>query len=124
MIVRFARHIDCALHIPYRLHGRCIERGDHDLDARGVHQAQPFALKIREPGPKLLPRMPAEYLRVTERRLNGEMFLKRDLALHALCPRLRRDDAWCCAPDARKPPDWGGSGRCGGSWWSQAGSNR
>ena len=62
MVVRLAGDCDRALHIVDCLHGWCIERGDHDLHARRIHQAQAFVLKIGEPGPELLPHVRAEHL--------------------------------------------------------------
>ena len=82
-VVRLARHVNRTLHVADRLHGRRIERQDHDLDARGVHQAQALVLEVRQPRPELAPHVRAEHLRVRERGSDGEMFLERDLALHA-----------------------------------------
>ncbi len=83
MVVRLARHRDRALHVMDRLHGRRIERDDHDLHARGIHQAQALVLEVGQPRPELLPHMRAEHFRVGQRRLDGEVFFERDLALHA-----------------------------------------
>ena len=40
-------------------------------------------------GPKRVPDMRAEHLRIAERRLDGEVFFERDLALHEFLPALR-----------------------------------
>ena len=86
MVIRFVRHRDRALHVWNRLHGRRVERDDHDLHARRIHQAQPLVLEIGQPRTEFLPHMRAEHLRVGQRRLDGEMFFQRDLALHAPIP--------------------------------------
>src|SRR4051812_26421910 len=76
--------------------------------------------------------MAAEHLRIAERRLDGEVLLERDLALHSrLSPAF---SASCYATATvskratKKPPDMGSllqpKPRSGEGWWSQAGSNR
>src|SRR5207247_7763471 len=62
---------------------RLIERCNHDVDPRRIHQAQSLILKIEEPVTQFRPHMGAERLRVAERVLDREVILERDFSLHA-----------------------------------------
>src|SRR5262249_19780236 len=78
-----ARHRDGALDVVDRLDRRRVERDDHDLDAGGVHQAQPLVLEVDEARPQLRPYMRSENLRVPERGRGREMVFERNFSLHS-----------------------------------------
>src|SRR3569623_1244764 len=111
-----------------------------------VHLLQAKVLDVDEARPELVPYLGAEHFRVAERGFYGEVFLKRDLALHDVPPAVLLARASC--NDAARAvsnggnkkaarrrlfiftywkPSWGLPGvACEASegWWSQAGSNR
>lgn len=49
-----------------------------------VHLLEPHVLDVGEARPECVPDMGAEHFRIADGRLDGEMFLERDLALHAV----------------------------------------
>ncbi len=83
-VIRLLGHFDCTLDVVDRLHRRRVQRQDHHLDAVLVHFAQSHVLHIQQARAEVVPHMRAEHLRIAERRLDGEMFLERDLALHCV----------------------------------------
>ncbi len=54
-IVGLPRHIVSALSIGDRLHGRRIQRQDHDLDPVPIHLAEALAVDVEQPALQLLP---------------------------------------------------------------------
>src|SRR4029079_17477676 len=79
---------------------------------------------------QVFPDVRAEYLRIPQRRFNGEVFLKRYLALHWALPaflhhamRLRRLSA--VKRQTKKPPRFGRPVEpyFAKDWWSQGESN-
>ena len=81
-VVGLLGHFDSALDVVDRLHRRRVQRQDHHLDAVLVHFAQAQVLDVEQTRAELVPHMRSEHLRIAERRLDGEMFFERDLALH------------------------------------------
>src|SRR3569833_2101101 len=137
---------DGAFDVVDGLHRRRVERQDHHLDAMLVHLLQAKVLDVDEARPELVPYLGAEHFRVAERGFYGEVFLKRDLALHDVPPaellaRASCNDAARAVSNggnkkaARRrlfiftywKPSWGlpvVACEASEGWWSQAGSNR
>ena len=77
---------DRGLDVVDRLHRRRVQRQDHHFDAVLVHFAQARVLHVEQTWTEVVPHMCAEQLRIGERGVDGDVFLKRDLALHVVSP--------------------------------------
>ena len=135
-IVGLARDFVGSLRVGDCLHGRRVEREDHDLHAVLVHLGEPLVVKIEEPRAQLRPDALGEKaLGIADRVLDGEMLFQPDLALHGGSSRFRGQIVWrACAGRKRVEHRTGACSRPVGAlrqyslsetrrinWWSQAG---
>jgi hypothetical protein len=74
------------------LHGRRVERQDHDLHAVLVHLGKPLVVEIEQPRAQLWPHpLRQKSLRVVDGVLDCEVFFQADFALHGRSSRLRAE---------------------------------
>ena len=96
IIIGLAGHLGRALFIRDRLHRRCIERQQHQLDPVLIHFTQAAFMNVHDAAFDFLPYPIGKIaVGIFQRVRNREMLLKRDLALHG--PSLAFPKSRLCA---------------------------
>ena len=137
-VIRLAGNFVRSLWVGDCLHGRRVEREDHDRHAVLVHLGKPLVVEIKEPRAQLRPyALRQKSLGIADRVVDCEMLFQPDLALHGGFSRFRGQIVWrACAGRKRVEHRTGACSRPVGAlrqyslsetrrinWWSQGESN-